>query len=147
MVVQYAVIRTRRKKGLKVLKNTMSPSAFTPVIIICRSHGNTLQVPDTHINSGCRLCADELNAKRLTKTLEQFIDEAKNVHGDIYNYDNVDYKITTEKVLITCELHGDFPQTPDSHLAGHGCPRCFNKNEGRLAVILNEIGGLPDPAL
>ena len=115
-------------------------NALTPVIIICRNHGNTLQVPDTHLNHGCRLCADELNAKRLTKTLKQFIDEAKHVHADTYRYDHVDYKSTTEKVLITCKLHGDFPQTPDSHLQGAGCPRCFNKNEGRLAVILNERG-------
>ena len=110
------------------------------VTIICKTHGPFLQTPDSHgEGQDCIKCVHELFSIQRTKTLEQFIDEAKNVHGDIYKYDNVDYKITTEKVLITCELHGDFPQTPDSHLAGHGCPRCFNKNEGRLAIILNEM--------
>jgi hypothetical protein len=33
--------------------------AKTPVIIICPTHGQFKQIPDTHLKSGCRLCADE----------------------------------------------------------------------------------------
>ncbi len=28
------------------------------------------------------------------------------------------------KVNITCPIHGDFEQTPNSHLQGQGCPKC-----------------------
>ena len=41
---------------------------------------------------------------------------------------------------ITCLIHGDFRQVPPSHLSGHGCPRCVNKREGELAIILSELG-------
>ncbi|MBT5215216.1 hypothetical protein HOM13_00605 [Candidatus Woesearchaeota archaeon] len=40
---------------------------------------------------------------------------------------------------MKCKTHGIFPQTPKHHLKGGGCPRCKNKKEGRLAIILNEM--------
>jgi ribosomal protein S27E len=33
--------------------------AKTPVTIICPTHGKFQQIPDTHLKSGCRACADE----------------------------------------------------------------------------------------
>lgn len=33
--------------------------AKTPVVIICPVHGRFQQMPDSHLNSGCRACADE----------------------------------------------------------------------------------------
>ena len=36
-------------------------------------------------------------------------------------------------------LHGDFVQTPDSHIQGVGCPFCKNKTEGKLYKKVKEI--------
>ena len=57
-------------------------------------------------------------------TTEEFIQKAKEVHGDKYDYSKSVYKTKKEKVIITCPIHGDFEQSPDGHLRGQGCPRC-----------------------
>ena len=49
------------------------------------------------------------------------------VHGDRYDYSLVEYVSATSKVKIKCARHGVFEQSPDSHLAGHGCPDCAGK--------------------
>lgn len=58
------------------------------------------------------------------KTTEEFIEQAKVVHKNRYKYDKVSYKTAKDKVTITCTIHGDYQQTPDSHLSGQGCPIC-----------------------
>jgi very-short-patch-repair endonuclease len=45
----------------------------------------------------------------------------------------VGYKNYKTEVIITCPKHGDFPQTPASHLKGCGCRKC-NKNIGENAI-------------
>ena len=47
---------------------------------------------------------------------EAFILKAKLVHGDKYDYSKVEYKGCLEKVCIICPEHGEFWQTPKSHL-------------------------------
>lgn len=58
------------------------------------------------------------------KTKEQFIADAISVHGDKYDYSNVEYKTNATKVCIICPKHGEFWQTPNDHLRGRGCPVC-----------------------
>ena len=53
-------------------------------------------------------------AKKLTT--KEFIKKAQKIHENKYNYNKVDYVTSHIKVLITCPEHGDFPQTPNSHL-------------------------------
>ena len=86
-----------------------------------------------HLNGhGCPMCAK-------TDTLEEFIAKAKAVHGDKYGYDNVIYKGDKEKVMITCPIHGDFPQTPHSHKKGCGCPSCNQSHlESKTALLLEK---------
>lgn len=63
-------------------------------------------------------------------TTEEFIEKAKNVHGDRYDYSKVEYKSSRDKVCIIChdldkngnEI-GEFWQLPLEHLNGHGCER------------------------
>jgi len=63
--------------------------------------------------------------KRLTT--KEFIDKAKKVHGNLYNYSLVDYINYGEKVKIVCKNHGEFLQVPGSHLCGNGCKKCATK--------------------
>jgi hypothetical protein len=58
------------------------------------------------------------------KTTEQFVQEARLVHGDKYDYSKSDYKGKDIKVVIICPVHGDFTQRPHNHLQGQGCPKC-----------------------
>ena len=64
------------------------------------------------------------------KTTEEFIKDAKKVHGNKYDYSKVDYVNANTKVCIMCPKHGKFEQRPYGHLAGNGCPTCGNKTKG-----------------
>lgn len=57
-------------------------------------------------------------------TTERFIEKARFVHGDKYDYSKSEYKRTNDKVCIICPEHGEFWQTPHNHLKGTGCPKC-----------------------
>lgn len=59
-------------------------------------------------------------------TTEKFIEKAKTVHGDKYDYSKVSYVSAKEKVCVICPEHGEFWQTPTVHLQGHGCRKCAN---------------------
>ena len=61
-------------------------------------------------------------SKRLTT--EEFIEKAKKIHGDKYDYSITDYRDSHTKITIICPIHGEFEQTPTNHLAGYGCPTC-----------------------
>lgn len=67
------------------------------------------------------------NSERQEKAKESFKEKAKKVHRGIYNYDKTFYIKSSEKVCITCQVHGDFLQTPSNHLSGQGCPLCKTK--------------------
>ena len=74
-------------------------------------------------------------------TTEQFIEKAKKIHGDKYNYSEVDYIKSSEKIKIICPKHGIFEQTPNNHLRGQKCGKCVNlhKNTNDLVNQFNVI--------
>ena len=59
-------------------------------------------------------------------TTEQFIERAKKIHGDRYDYSKVVYKHHEIKIEIICYIHGSFLQTPHSHMRGRNCRKCSN---------------------
>ena len=93
------------------------------VCIICPIHGEFWQNPTSHIakqqKRGCPKCG-----KSNAKTTEQFIREAKQIHGDKYDYSKVKYVNNITKVCIICPEHGEFLQIPYMHLRGNGCIKC-----------------------
>ena len=96
------------------------------ICIICPEHGEFWQTPNNHLNGkGCKKCAAKSRwEKRHKTTTEEFIEKAKKVHGEKYNYSNVKYVNSQSKVCIICPEHGEFWQTPNAHLNGQGCPNC-----------------------
>lgn len=95
---------------------------FTRVTIICKKHGKFLQEPHHHLRGcGCQKC----NVEFITKSTSQFIKDAIRVHGNRYDYSQTNYKNNHSKVIIICNKHGRFLQTPNHHyLQGKGCPKC-----------------------
>jgi len=57
-------------------------------------------------------------------TTEQFIEKARQIHGDKYDYSKVEYVNNRTKVCIICSEHGEFWQEPHNHLKGRGCIKC-----------------------
>jgi len=110
--------------------------------IICPKHGEFQQTPDSHLQGhGCPKCKSEKLAKLRKEEFGDFIEKAKKVHGDKYDYSKVEYIRSNKNVYITCPIHGVFPQTPNSHLMGAGCPFCKNSHlEEKIAKILDKLG-------
>lgn len=71
-------------------------------------------------------------------TTEQFIEKAKKVHGDKYDYTKVSYINAHSKVKITCPTHGIFEQTPNNHLNNQGCPICGKEKETKKQTKTTE---------
>lgn len=79
--------------------------------------------------------------KVLTK--QNFLDRAKETHGETYDYSKVKFRDSTTKVTIICKKHGEFKQDPSSHMRGNGCPYCsFNRpTKDEVISKLKELYG------
>lgn len=110
---------------------TIYTNSHDKIIITCKVHGDfTMKATSHTINKqGCAQCAG--NVKMTTK---DFVIKAKEVHGDLYNYDKVEYTTAHSKVTVNCPIHGDFNQQAYVHLQNHGCPEC-----GSIAAGLKNL--------
>jgi len=99
----------------------------TNVEIICPIHGSFFQNPYSHKSgSSCPKCVNRNKSDNYS-----FIEMARRIHGDKYDYSKVNYLNNKSKVQIVCSKHGVFEQTPNVHLSkGSGCPKCVGKNKG-----------------
>lgn len=103
--------------------------------ISCNTCGHTFwQRAAGHLQGyGCPPCgiAARRIPKEKAKLLSRFLTKAKEKFGDKYDYSQVRYTDSQEKVIITCPVHGEYSQTPVAHLrSDHGCPLCGYKNGG-----------------
>ena len=57
----------------------------------------------------------DMEEGRKPMTKDEFVRRSKEVHDNYYSYDNIKYIDGKTKVNITCPIHGDFPQRPNSH--------------------------------
>ena len=109
----------------------------TKICIICSEHGEFWTQPCVHLNGSiCKKCFDKTKGKSKRLTVDNFIERAKQIHKNKYEYSKVLYTNNRTKVCIICPEHGEFLMTPDSHLKGRGCPKCgiINaKNKNRLS--------------
>ncbi len=105
---------------------TVYVDAKTKVLVTCPIHGDFLVLPNTHLkkDGGCKGCQVITLRKARSLTNEDFIKKATAVHGNKFNYSKTDYVNLVEDVIITCPIHGDFSQSPASHLRGGGCRKC-----------------------
>lgn len=63
-------------------------------------------------------------------TTEEWVKNAKNVHGERYDYTSTIYTNCLTKLTIYCKEHGAFEQLPNNHLSSNGCPKC-----GRIEAV------------
>lgn len=112
------------------------------VKINCPIHGSFYQTAHAHMYGlGCISCAG-------TKlyTTQEFINKARSVHGNKYDYSITEYKgANRNKVKIICHSHGMFEQNAGSHLSGRGCPGCGNygfdrTKDGYIYLLRSECG-------
>jgi len=111
------------------------------VKIVCPVHGEFEQIACDHLNGhGCTQCAID----KSKSNTEEFIRKSREIHGDKYGYSKVEYKGSKNKVCIICPEHGEFWQTPESHLKGCGCPKCgkiISKGEEEIYDFVSNLVG------
>ncbi len=102
-------------------------NAFTKVKIF---HNNCqqyfFQTPTNHMSGqGCSHCFGNK-----LKTNEEFIVDARKIHGNEYNYNLLKYKGSYFKInIIHNKCNKTFTQTPHNHLNGDRCPHCYSNAE------------------
>lgn len=112
------------------------------------------QTPKKHLlGQGCKECS----RIKLSKTTEEFIKDAKAIHGeDRYDYSVTKYINKHENVDIKCNrCKNIFNQSPNNHLKGKGCPVCnkggFDMNKPGILYYLRvddyEINHLGDKVI
>jgi hypothetical protein len=107
----------------------------TDITIICKYHNETLHLPPKeHLagNGGCHAC----DLKRKRNDPNDWLNKAKIIWGDVWDYSDTHYISNLEKVNIRCKKHNIiFEQSPVIHLSKKiGCPKCKVKSKGEYAV-------------
>ena len=106
---------------------------FEKVCIICPEHDEFWQSAHSHLSgNGCPQCSKIRAGLLRRKTNQDFIDQARKVHGDKYDYSKVEYLNAKKKIIIICPIHGSFMQIPSNHLNGAGCPICKKAHAASL---------------
>lgn len=78
-----------------------------------------------------------MKLKRLTTA--EFIQRAREVHGEHFDYSEVEYTRSMSPVKIICPLHGAFYQKPNGHLNGSGCRECSKIRTREIRVKKPEV--------
>jgi hypothetical protein len=107
-----------------------------PVIITCRVHGDFTQTPYGHLDTRTKEHCPKCSPKSI-RTYDDFVEAAKKVHGDKYDYSDVIYSNMHSRITIGCPIHGDFIQLAQSHLKRSGCRAC--RKSGYSAIALEWI--------
>lgn len=152
LTTEIFIKRSRRIHGNKYSYNkTKYINSRTRVKIFCKKHKKIFfQMPSAHLGGkGCLLCGRERSTASFVNKKE-FIKKANKIHKKNYDYTNCIYNSYKTKLKICCKRCSKkdhkkwfFYQTPNSHLQGHGCPRCGNCRNELERTWLTSLG-LPD---
>lgn len=100
------------------------------ITIICKEHGEFLQNAYAHskYGRGCIKCVERIRCRDFST--EKYIEKAKIIHGDKYDYSKVNYIHSELKVIIICKEHGEFLQRATHHInSNQECPKCQIKKK------------------
>lgn len=106
----------------------------TKVIVTCPVHGDFLTSAANHMRgSGCPEC---YGTKK--RTTQEFIDLAREVHGDRYDYSESNYLSSEKPIHIICPEHGSFNQIAANHLKGDLCPKCAGNQKSNTQEFIQK---------
>lgn len=121
-------------------------SSRIKVIITCPEHGDFEQLPSSHLQGvGCPKCSriwtdehkhnlQKSSRKSRGMTTEEWVEKARSIHGDKYDYSQTVYVNQRTNVKIICPIHGIFEQKADSHIRGCGCRLCGLQSDNHKGV-------------
>lgn len=72
--------------------------------------------------------------------LMKFIEKAREIHGNKYDYSKSDAPTCKDKAIFICPIHGEFEQTWDNHINGKsGCPKCAKSHKYTNEEWIEEV--------
>ena len=101
-------------------------NSTTLVDIICPLHGIVQQKPEHNLQRKCNCC---LQANKLQKNKNNYIQLVNKKHNNKYDYSNINFINHHCNINIICDKHGEWNMPAISHKAGHGCPKCQKELE------------------
>lgn len=131
------------KYDYSLVKNCINNA--TKVQIICKKHGVFEQDYAHHVyrGHGCPKCGEISSHITQRIAVGEYESKASKVHDGKYSYSG-DYTTKDKKIKIICPIHGAFEQEAESHLQGHGCPKCghdISKSENEIYEYLCKLYG------
>lgn len=108
----------------------------TKVFVNCKLHGEFSYFPKAFIlGTKCPEC-DRIDRQNV------FIEKAKKIHGNKYDYTQIHYINNDTPIKIICKEHGPFYQTPSDHLKGYGCGWCSGKQKHTTETWVKKVKDL-----
>lgn len=108
--------------------------------IKCPIHGWFEQHVIRHMHGqGCPQCGHDAKREKMTIPQDEIIERFRKLHGDKYDYSKFKYKNCWTKSIIICPVHGEFEQSSNMHLIGHGCPKCAGRGKSKEDFVKEAI--------
>lgn len=119
----------------------------TPITFICNNCGKSFKrsLNAMGVNNTCPYCNGRTRNLKYDNT--EFIEAARMVHGDKYDYSKTIYEKTDKKVCVICHEkdkfgneHGEFWVSPHAHIGKmhSGCPKCSRKHKKTTEEFIRE---------
>lgn len=135
----------RIHNGFYTYENTVFLGATASLTVTCPLHGDFTSTYTNHTHKtsprGCPSCGRAKSASKRIIPGDDFVNKAKAIHGEVYDYSKVVYTKRDAKVEIICKAHGSFRQSSEKHLTGQGCIVCSGRavmTAARFAEIATE---------
>lgn len=160
-LTQDQAIRLAREKhnSFYIYERAVYVTGHAKWTVTCPLHGDfdTLVINHIYAGRGCPICGAakrghrqdtqasnrKTAATRKQRARESFERQAREIHGDAYDYSTVDYQGRKKPVTIVCREHGSFEQRAEHHLyRSQGCPECSHHRSKGEAGILDFVSGL-----
>lgn len=134
-----------KKHGNKFSYNRVNYyNRLKKVIIHCNEHDCDFETtPQLHLRQRSGGCPECIKKERLkivrekTKSKEYYVQRAKTLFEDLYDYSDFEYKNWHTKGKILCKKHNTyFMMTFHVHLQGRGCPLCA-KEKRKISCLSN----------
>ena len=73
------------------------------------------------------------------KTNKEYLADIFKIHKDKYDYSEVKYTTSRNKINVICHIHGRFKIIASNFKRGRGCPKCNIPNKYTTATILKKF--------
>ena len=135
---------TKIHRGRYTYPNAEYVNAHTPLKIHCITHKDFLCNPTNHVQGrGCPLCANASTGKKLTKSTQHFIAQARILWEGKFDYSETIYIHAKKDINFRCTKHPDrlIAQQPTNHLAKmEPCTKCNHRKSEPQDKITDYLG-------